>query len=434
MPKDYIQISLGLPVCRCTGRQEFSVLGWKENESEIVVEVVKSLSYAVCPRCGESTNKVHQYKERPIEDMPIQGKKLWLQIKQRRFKCLSCGRVFTETFENVRPRGHRTVRYEWYLYERGKNRALKDVALEYQVKYTSLRRLWFRCAQEVLDNRPVQHPRQMGIDEFSVAKRYKYRTVLTDLEKHCVVTTLNGRDSAGLRDYLQAIDENLRPGLFVVDIWKGYISAIREVCPDAVIVADLSAVAQAGKFHIIRMVNYALDFTRRVIQRQAKKGKKKIIFRAKHLLLKAHERLTPKEHARLLALFRVWPVLGDAYELKELLRQIYGLKDYEEACSLLRWWCSNAFRSGLPGFKNVAKTYLRWFDIITNYFRYRVTNGFTEGMNPVRNCRKEVKRLTEDKCISNGMNNKIKLDKRMAYGYRNFSNQHLRILALSASA
>ena len=128
-----------------------------------------------------------------------------------------------------------------------------------------------------------------------------------------------------------------------------------------------------------------------------KKGKKKTIFRAKHLLLKAYERLTNEEYERHLALFKVSPILDDAYELKELLRQIYGLKDYDEACSLLGWWCRNAFRSGLPGFKDVAKTYLRWFDIITNYFRYRVTNGFTEGMN-----------------------NKIKLDKRMAYGYRKF--------------
>jgi len=89
----------------------------------------------------------------------------------------------------------------------------------------------------------------------------------------------------------------------------------------------------ADKFHIIRMVNQALDFTRRVIQRQAKKGKKKIIFRAKHLLLKAYERLTPKEHERLLALFKVSPILGDAYELKELIRQIYQVENYDEACS-----------------------------------------------------------------------------------------------------
>jgi len=351
MPKDYIQISLGL--------QEFSVLGWKEDKSEVVVEVIKTLSYGVCPRCNESTNKVHQYKERSIDDIPLQGKRLQLKLQQRRFKCQSCGKVFTERFESIRSRGHRTIRYEEYLYERGKHRALKDIAVEYQVKYTTLRRLWFRCAGEVFANRPAQHPQKMDIDEFSVAKRHKYRTVLTDLEKHCVVTTLNGRDSAGLKSYLQSLDEKQRPEVFVVDIWKGYISAIREVCSDAVIVAD--------KFHIVRMVNQALDFTRRVLQRQAKKGRKKIIFRAKHLLLKAHERLTSEEHERLLSLFKLSPVLGDAYELKELGRQIYRVENYDDACGLLRCWCRMAYDANLPGFRDVAKTYLRWFEIITNY-------------------------------------------------------------------
>ncbi len=170
-----------------------------------------------------------------------------------------------------------------------------------------------------------------------------------------------------------------------------------------------TTVIVADKFHIIRMANYALDFTRRVLQRQAKKGRKKIIFRAKHLLLKAHERLAPEEHERLLALFKDVPLSGDAYELKELLRQIYQVEDYDDACGLLQCWCRMAYDSNLPGFRKVAKTYLRWFDIITDYFKYHLINGFTEGMN-----------------------NKIKLDKRMAYGYRNYSNQHLRILARSA--
>ncbi|MEO0107348.1 MAG: hypothetical protein ABIL46_08475, partial [candidate division WOR-3 bacterium] len=60
MPKDYIQISLGL--------QEFSVLDWKEDNQGVIVEVMKTLSYGVCPKCGESTNKVHQYKARLIDD------------------------------------------------------------------------------------------------------------------------------------------------------------------------------------------------------------------------------------------------------------------------------------------------------------------------------------------------------------------------------
>lgn len=69
--------------------------------------------------------------------------------------------------------------------------------------------------------------------------------------------------------------------------------------------------------------------------------------------------------------------------------------------TFLRLWFryAQSVLDNLPGFRKVAKTYLRWFDIITNYFKYRVANGFTEGMS-----------------------NKMKVDKWMAYGYRNFSN------------
>ncbi|MEO0228212.1 MAG: transposase family protein, partial [candidate division WOR-3 bacterium] len=61
---------------------------------------MKTLSYGVCPKCGESTNKVHQYKARLIDDIPIQNKRLRLNLRQRRFKCASCGKVFTERFES----------------------------------------------------------------------------------------------------------------------------------------------------------------------------------------------------------------------------------------------------------------------------------------------------------------------------------------------
>mgnify|MGYP005838968137 FL=1 len=153
MPRDYIQSSLGL--------QEFAVLGWKEDKSEVVVEVMKTLSYGLCPQCN------------------------------------GCA----------------------------KHRTLKDVVLEYQVKYTTFWRLWFCYAQRVLDKRSAKYPRQMGIDEFSVAKRHKYRMVLVDLEKDCVVTSLNGRDSVGLKDYLQTIDEKQGP-----ELQKQWVEIEKEIC------------------------------------------------------------------------------------------------------------------------------------------------------------------------------------------------------------
>lgn len=127
----------------------------------------------------------------------MQSKRLWLQIKKRRFVCKACGKIFTETFESIRPRSHRTIRYEKFLYEQGKMKVFKDVALEDQMKYTTFRRLWYRCAQEQVTGIYVDYPRVCGIDEFSVARRHEYHTVITDLERHKVATTLAGRDKKG---------------------------------------------------------------------------------------------------------------------------------------------------------------------------------------------------------------------------------------------
>ena len=103
MPRDYIQSSLGL--------QEFAVLGWKEDKSEVVVEVMKTLSYGVCPQC----------------------------------------------------------------YGCAKNRMLKDVALEYQVKYTTFWRLWFCYAQRnsglKLKRRYVINVECRDLTPFSMSKR-----------------------------------------------------------------------------------------------------------------------------------------------------------------------------------------------------------------------------------------------------------------------
>ncbi len=139
---------------------------------------------------------------------------------------------------------------------------------------------------------------QRSIDEFSEAERNRYHTGLIDLEKLTVAAIIAGRDKEGLKIDLQAISDRRCPTLFIVDIWKGNINKICEVCPETVIVAD--------KFHIIWMVNQALGYTWRVLQRQAQKGKKKVIFRTKRLFLKTYERLLP--------LFKDVTLLDDAMD------------------------------------------------------------------------------------------------------------------------
>ncbi len=116
MLKDYIPISLGL--------SEFTAPDCKASELAIIAIVISRSSYKTCLQCSKSTNRIRQYQKRAIEDVPLRNK-LWLKIKQRRYRYSVRGKVFTETFESIRPKSHRTIRYKQYLFEKGKDPALE---------------------------------------------------------------------------------------------------------------------------------------------------------------------------------------------------------------------------------------------------------------------------------------------------------------------
>jgi len=396
MPNNYITIPLGL-------QEEFSVLESTTLEEELLIWIQKALPYGVCPGCGHATNKTHQITPRKVQDLPIQGKKVTLIILKRRFFCSNCDKPFTESFQSIARRGRRTKRLEETIYQQGKttSMSLKELSATSKIKYSTVRRLWYRLANQELREKKPAYPDVMGVDEFSVTKGHQYHTVLTDISRHRVFDAVAGRDTQPLAKRLEEIPEDKRPTIFVVDLWKAFIKAIKQVCPKANIVAD--------KFHVVRLINVACDKTRRMVQRSRKRGQRWMVYASRHLLLTAKENLTEEKKARLDKVVSANWLLGEAYDLKETLRDIYRIENYEEACGALKSWCDLALTSGLPAFKDIAETILRWFGPVTNYFKYRLTNGYTEGIN-----------------------NKIKLDKRIAYGYRNFSNQRIRILSKCA--
>jgi len=388
---NYITVSLIL--------REFSVISVKEEEETIVIEVERKCDYASCPSCGRSTDRIHHRNTlRRVEDLPIQGRRAILKVHKRRFTCFACGKVFTELFDSIKPRTRRTNRYEQYLYKRGKDIAFKVASLEERISYTTYRRLWYRAGKREIESRKRPCVEKMGIDEFSRAKGHKYDTVITDIERHRVVEVLKGRGKELLKRYLENLET--KPSVFVVDMYRPYVSAIEETCPDGDIVID--------KFHVIRKVNEALDRIRKRLQRAYKKrgGRKRFVYRIRWLLLKGRERLISEEKDRLDYLFGRAPLLAKAYDLKETFRDLYKVcENYKDGRGCIESWCDMCDTANTVSFNNVSMMVRRWIHPISLYFKYRVTNGYTEGVN-----------------------NKIKVDKRMAYGYRNFENQRIRIL------
>ena len=97
--------------------------------------------------------------------------------------------------------------------------------------------------------------------------------------------------------------------------------------------------------------------------------------------------------------------ISRAYFYKEQFLKILSNKDTESAKKAMSDWIQNAENSGIPQFHKCADTMRNWYTGIINSFSTPITNGFTEGCN-----------------------NKIKVLKRNAYGYRNFRRFRNRIL------
>ena len=170
--------------------------------------------------------------------------------------------------------------------------------------------------------------------------------------------------------------------------------------PQAEIVAD--------KFHVMKQVNEELDRARKRARRAAdklkNKEKKKEILKgltkSKYVLLKNESDLTETEKEKLKEVKKVAPDLGKMHQLKEKFRQIFEKsKDWVEGLFNLSDWLKDTAEY----FPESDGTIRRWLGEIIAYFDRRTSQGVVEGIN-----------------------NKIKLIKRRAYGFRNFDNSRIR--------
>jgi len=399
MQHNYITISLGLP--------EFVVERVEETEHLIEIWVRKADPVALCPRCGHPTDAFHDERIDDVWDVPLLGKGVRLWVTKRRFWCTHLGceqdQPFTESFESLALGQHRTHRLEQYIYRLTKRMTHTDVVKElasYHIPISdnTVGRIHRRLAQAEEAERELQASEVIGIDEYSIKKQHTYATIITDLINRQVVETFEKRDKETVTRHLEQLPHKEAIEAVVIDMSGSFRSAVQEALPGRAIVAD--------KFHVIARVIKALDEVRKRVQCAKPKGEKGSIFRLRYRLRKGREKLKAEEAAELDAFLDQEAELRVAYQLKEAFRDLYGLPGREEAEHQLEAWCDQALASGLPEMAQVVETLHDWWTEILNYFTWRYTNGFTEGKN-----------------------NRIKVLKRRGYGYRNFDNFRLHILA-----
>ena len=308
MPDDFIKVKLELPQLR--------VLDQRELQNCFQIKVMYRASEAVCPRCGQTTNKVHDRREQWKQDRRLRDKPVYFNLVKRRFRCLWCGKVFSEPDSIFGVRRRSSRRFREYLGKEALHQTVRRTAQKEQVGEGLVRRSVAEAISETLGAREgSETPVLIGLDEYS-AKKGLYHTAVCDLGRGEVMEVVEGRGCHKVQTYLESFPDPDRVRAVAMDMHEPYREAVQMCLPRAKVVVD--------HFHVIRHVNRVVDTVR--IRLQASSGevrKTSQLYKRRYSLLKAREKLANWERPRLAQLFGQHPDLKKAWHIKEQLRDWY---------------------------------------------------------------------------------------------------------------
>lgn len=369
------------------------------NDSEIAIFVRNPRRIAHCPRCGSSTKRIHQRKRRRVVHDAYNGRSVVLHITVRRFMCGKCRTPFTERNLPGVTKSKFTEHFQYRVLFAVKTESFDSVAKRYKVSGPTI------VSFLKTNKRDVKWPYgdiRLAIDAHSFSGR-NMKTTIGDLNSKRLLAVLADGGKGSLLKFLNSVpvDVKQRISEVCIDMDRGYLAAITEGLPSARIVVD--------HFHVVKELMRKMDETRKILQHSGRRGQRRI---NRFLLLKNKENLSNSEMNELKRIFKEYekfPALYASWWVKEAIRDMYKCKDIKTAQKKLEkiLLLLESYEVGV-----LAETHrmlLRWKPYMLNYFYNRTTNAFAEGCN-----------------------NKIKVTKRISYGFRNFDNYVLKItLALT---
>mgnify|MGYP005856300953 CR=1 FL=1 len=328
----------------------------------------------ICSSCKKPTKQIHSYKRRTIRDLNILDAKSFITVLYRTLKCRLCGYV-VEELPLVNPYERVTKRFGTYVVELCKIMTIKEVAEHLELDWKTVKELHKRYLQVKFSGEDIGKPRILVIDEISLKKRHRYLTVIADWDSGKVLGVKEERSYKALKAFFDSLPEQLRTSIeaVAIDMWDPYIKAIKESCPDAKIVFD--------RFHAVAAFGRVIDKVRNMEYRKATQSGKEVIKGTKYLLLKNKENITKEEIPRLKQLLELNENLAITYILKEYLKRLWEYRYPKCATKAIFDWCSIAHQSRLPPLMDFAKTLIRYSYGIINHCEYPIHTSFIEGMN-----------------------------------------------------
>ena len=354
-----------------------------------------------CRRCLQPTPLIHDQRIRRVRERDLFDRQVWLQLPVRRVDCLRCGRV-SEHIDWL-PSGSRlTRRMQCWIEALVQYLPIRHVSQLTGVGWHTIKEIDKRRLQTSVGTIELGEVRRLVMDEFALHKGHRYATVIMDAERTRVLWVGHGNSRAAIRPFFEQLGERCQQiEAVAMDMNTAFDLEVKQHCPQAEVVYDL--------FHVVARFGREVVDRVRVDQANALRSapaQRQVIKRSRWLLLRNRDNLGNEQAVKLEELLAANAPLATVYLLKTAIKEI---------------WFAPSVRDGAR----------RWKD----WYRLAIESGIAPAIAFAKRLRKYLRGILAsaifplNTSILEGVNNRIKVIKRMAYGFRDSAYFFLKIKA-----
>jgi transposase len=357
-------------------------------------------SRATCSGCGRRGSTHDTLSARRFQFVPLWGILVFFVYAMRRVDCRHCG-VKVEQVPWAAGKSPITTSYAWFLAGWAKQMSWKEVAEAFRTSWDSVYRAVELAVAWGLAHRDLGGIEAIGVDEVLWHRGHKFLTVVYQIDGHCrrLLWVGKERTTETLESFFRSFGlcRTLRLAYICSDMWKPYLTVVSRWAPRAVHVLD--------RYHIVAKLNKAVDEVRAdEAKRMTRDGYEPILKHSRWPLLKNPGNLTDHQSEKLADLLQYNLKTIRAYLLKEEFQLLWEYVSPTWAGKFLDRWCTKVMRSRIDPMKKMARTLRAHRELILNWFE-------AEGMISAG--------------IVEGMNNKLKVTFRKAYGFKYFKTTEI---------
>jgi len=368
-----------------------SEVNLNQEDQTIQIELVKTSTECFCYRCGQDISEApscgkHRLK---IRTMPIFGHETFLYLWRLKKHCSGCKKARSEYLDILSEESpHIAKDFSFWMGKLCEFSPVSRLAKALGVDSVTAWRIDYQRMKNQCSRYKLPKFSKISVDEVYVRKfdlkegdkrTDRFFTVISCLDRKKVLWVTEGRYKESLDEFFKMLtpEERRRIRVIAMDQFKGYLDSAKEYCPLATIVWD--------RFHLMKNFNEALNEERKRLhsKRVSKDLKSMCSGKYKYLFLKRESRRTVEESKHMDFLMEQNEGFFHLEIIKEKMNLFFDAPDEEHAhqeLAEIRLWCHKLeFGHLLKWHMNIMENW----NIVKNYFHYRVTTSVSEGMNNV---------------------------------------------------